>query len=85
MNRSHGDSLSQVYRRLPLWFNHLVGRNQGRREPTRAPGQDTIAGPLSNTVKFGHSHTKSFKLKLFYFTVVNALTLKKLRTSSIIM
>ena len=26
MNRSHGDSLLQVYRRL-LWFNHLVGRN----------------------------------------------------------
>ena len=58
---------------------------QGRREPTRAPGQDTIAGPLLNTVKFGHSHTKSFKLNLFYFAVVNALTLKKLRTSSIIM
>ena len=57
----------------------------GRREPTKAPGQDTIAGPLSNTVKFGHSHTKSFKLNLFYFAAVNALTLIKLRNSSIIM
>ena len=36
----------------------IICTRQGRREPTRAPGQDTIAGPLSTTVNFGHSHTK---------------------------
>ena len=37
---------------------HCFIHRQGRREPTRAPGQDTIVGPLSTTVNFGHSHTK---------------------------